>query len=197
MKHSDDPSAHRLFAAIVLMGTSLGVGCGGVTDSDRRDESSGENGSSGGSGGSGSSSSSGSGGVIVPHLDVGGTSAGPQPIKPGPFACPPEQWSCASQECGLVGSGWALPSACACDPQRPRRASDCPPDQAFICQEVTSSADGQPFNEPVALSCSCVEKSMYFCSNECDAVYKRSDLDCRVGEDQRSALCGCAIIYLK
>jgi hypothetical protein len=90
-----------------------------------------------------------------------------------------------------------LPEACACDPKRPLGPSDCEPGQVFVCQQATTAADGRAFTKPVALSCTCVEKTMYFCSTECDTAYGDRDLRCSGSADELSALCGCAIIYLK
>jgi|SRR5882672_5503324 len=207
MSHADEQSPHRLFAAIVLMGTGMAMGCGGISENDRHVSAGGSVSVSVG----GSSSSSGTGPVIggatstggttnigmPPDLNVGGTTTEPQPVEPGPFKCPTEQWSCASQQCAYSHGGWALPDACDCDPKRPRSPSDCEPGQVFVCQEATTTADGRPFTKSVALSCQCVEKAMYFCSTECDTAYGKRDLSCSGSADELSAMCGCAVIYLK
>ena len=201
MSHADEQSPHRLFAAIVLMGTGMAVGCGGISENGRQVSVGGSSPrvSSAGSTGSGAATSTGGSTnmVMLPILGTSGTTTGPEPVVPGPFTCPPEQWSCASQECDRSHGGWMLPDACDCDPRRPLRPSDCEPGQVFVCQQAMSTSDGRPFTMPVALSCSCVEKAMYFCTTECDTAYGHRDLDCLGSEDELSALCGCAVIYLK
>jgi hypothetical protein len=209
MSHTDEQSPHRLFAAIVLMGTGLAVGCGGIAEGEREVSTGGRpNATTGGTGtgatgsgvagtGVGAATSTGGSLNIPPQLGIGGTTPVPEAVEPGPFKCPPEQWSCASNECDYSSYGWVLPDGCDCDPKRPLSASDCGPGQVFVCQEVTTAADGRPFTKPVALSCSCVQKAMYFCTTECDAAYGQRDLSCQGGSDELSALCGCAVIYLK
>jgi hypothetical protein len=207
MSTIDETSPHRLFAAIVLMGTGLALGCGGVSTSSREETGGGPS-TGGGNGASGSGTSTstsgtsaGAGGPIL--LPNGGSEPGisvpptPAPVKPGPFACPPQQWTCAKSECGLVASGWALQDDCECDETRPRVAADCQEGKVFVCLEGTSTSDGRPLTETVPMSCKCVDKSMYFCSNECDLAYGQSDLTCQGDESQLSALCGCAVVYLK
>jgi hypothetical protein len=204
MSTIDETSPHRLFAAIVLMGTGLAMGCGGVSTSSREETGGGPS-TGGGNGGSGTSSSgtsaSAGGPILLPNggsePGIGGPGPMPAPVKPGPFACPPQQWSCAKSECGLVAYGWALQDGCECDETRPRVADDCQEGQVFVCLEGTSTSDGRPLTETVPMSCKCVDKAMYFCSNECDQAYGQLDLQCRGDESQLTALCGCAVVYLK
>jgi len=201
MTPSNDTTPHRLFAAIVLMGSGLAVGCGGVAEGHAdvagAPGTSGSNATdasgTGGRGGTGGGSGSG------PMIDVtiGGTPGQQPTVTPGPFNCPTEQWSCASNTCGDVEQGWALPSECACEPSRPRSAKDCAADEAFVCQRVTSNAQGDRLSQPLALSCNCVTKTEFFCSQECDLAYGVSSSSCVASDDERSALCNCAVVFLK
>lgn len=208
MSHIDEQHPHRLFAAIVLMGTSLATGCGGLAEGERQtgvggqpdssvSGSSAAAGTAASVGGATSTSTAGTSNTGGPVINIGGSTPAPATAEPGPFACPPEQWSCPSTECRSVDSGWVLPDACACDPKRPLKASDCQPGQVFVCQNATRRADGKMFTKPVALACSCVEKSGNFCSTECDVAYGQRDLQCFGAPDELSALCGCAVVYLK
>ncbi|MES1185809.1 MAG: hypothetical protein ABUL60_18495 [Myxococcales bacterium] len=202
---TDEQSPHRLFAAIVLMGTGLAVGCGGISETQGPLGSSGR--TSVASAGSGSTTSSGGGDSVgpatstggAPHIDIGTTMGGTAPatIEPGPFACPPQQWACVSADCDYQSAGWKLPDSCPCDPKKPLSASDCQPDQLFLCQHATANAEGRVFTTPVPLSCTCVPKSTYVCRTECEVAYGRPDLACVTSDDQLSATCGCAVIFLK
>ena len=207
MSHADETYPHRLFAAIVLMGTGLTLGCGGVAEregtgtTDTSHAGHGGNGtSSGGSAIGGGATTGGSdtisiGGGADPIVVTAGT--GPMPVTPGPFECPPQQWSCEPEGCGLVGNGWPLPDGCACDPTRPEQASDCAPGKVFLCRRGTSTADGRTLAVDVPFDCHCVDKSMYFCQDECDLAYGVHDARCDGDEAALTALCGCAVVYLK
>jgi hypothetical protein len=201
MSTTENASPHRLFAAIVLMGSGLAVGCGGISAGERQEDGGGNPGpAGGGSGTTTSGTGSGAGGPIF--VPSGGNEPGTgtmpiAPVKPGPFACPPQQWSCTRNECGLVANGWALQDDCACDDSRPLDAADCAAGKVFLCLEATSTSDGRPLTETVPMSCVCADKAAYFCANECDVAYGQSDLQCRGDESQLSALCGCAYVYLK
>jgi len=207
MSQIDEQSPHRLFAAIVLMGTGLAVGCGGISEGERQVGAGGQPNVSHGGTNTGATASAGTGVATstggtsnignAPSIDIGGTTSEPEAVDPGPFKCPPEQWTCASTHCDYSAAGWALPDSCDCDPKRPRSPSDCGAGEVFVCQNATTTSDGRPFTKPVALSCSCVQKSMYFCSTECDAAFGPRDLMCRGSQDELSALCGCAVVYLK
>ncbi len=211
MSQSDETSPHRLFAAIVLMGTGLVVGCGGMAEGERPGGGNGSagNGQSGsgaaaGPNGSGASVSSGTGGSTTSStggsapdimLETGGVAAGP--VTPGPFSCPPQQWTCAERQCDYSHNGWPLQDDCDCDPGRPLQASDCKAGEVFVCLNATSTADGRPLTEAVLMSCTCVPKTVYGCSDACGKAFDRRDLSCRVSEDELGVACGCAIPYLK
>lgn len=116
-------------------------------------------------------------------------------VTPGPFACPPQQWSCSNTECGVNGVGWALPEACDCDPSRPLDPSSCAAGQVFVCQTATSTLDGRLLTEDVPMSCTCVPPDGNLGDNECVRAY---GLDLRdVIEDDQSVGCLCAYVYLK
>jgi hypothetical protein len=208
MNPTDEQSPHRLFAAIVLMGSSLAAGCGGISAGEGPVDAAGHSGvatggtasTSSGAGpsvGAATSTSGSSNTDIGPILSVGGSVSAPEPIEPGPFQCPPEQWTCGSPSCDGSYGGWVLPDGCACDPNKPLRASDCQPDQLFVCKQATVTVDGRPLTKPVPLSCTCVPRQMYFCNTECDIAYGQANLTCYGAEDQLSATCGCAVVYLK
>lgn len=196
MSLNDVPSPHRLFAAIVLMGTGLAAGCGGVsqgsgdgTDPEHPNVSAGGGGASAGTGSSAGADAG------IGAIGAGGAS---EPIAAGPFACPPQQWTCASRKCDYSTLGLRLPETCRCDITRPLSAADCQLGQVFVCQDITAATDGRPFTEPVALSCSCVPKGDDVCENQCFAAYDiDGDVRCRRSEDELGTLCGCAIPYLK
>lgn len=194
MNQRDEQLPHRLFAAIVLIGTGLTVGCGGIAQPERE---AGGGSSAGahdtGSGGSGS----GVGGALQTPLGVAGGEPGSS--EPGPWACPPQQWACRATECDSSDRGLRLPEAeaCGCDATRPLSAEDCEPGQLFVCQEVTSTSDGRRFTEPVALSCSCAPKSDGACQSACANPSPGLYPSCEFSEDELSVLCGCAIAYLK
>ena len=206
MSHSDEQSPHRLFAAIVLMGTGLALGCGGI--SERTETAGPAGGSSPGdanqtSGDSGSSGIVGTGGAVqTPPLNVAGSSVQPvpmplEPVKPGPFTCPTEQWACSAKTCDYNNQsrGLVLPEACGCDVTRPRSPKDCAAGQAFVCQRITAMTDGRPLVEPLNLACSCQTKNDS-CEDVCDSN-KIGYVPCEWTEDQLGILCGCAIPYLK
>src|SRR6478735_284496 len=147
MSLADESSTHRLFAAIVLMGTGLTLGCGGVAESNQQVDTVKGNGGGGSASGSGTGTTTtigGSGGLAVGGSDPdsititlsGSGGVDPGPVTPGPFECPPQRWTCApeTEACGLAGEGWALPDDCACDATRPEQASDCGANQVFLCR---------------------------------------------------------------
>ncbi|HXK19642.1 MAG TPA: hypothetical protein VNG33_17650 [Polyangiaceae bacterium] len=218
MSRCDEPTPHRLFAAIVLMGSGLAAGCGGVAEGGRQVSPGGGSNISGGGAGTPPASGAGSGGVAGGSIGVvggatstsGSASGGsplnigfggaepdplPEPVDPGPFACPPEQWSCPSTLCDDPSTGYVLPDACACDPTRPLVPSDCPPGQVFVCQTATRTTDDRRLTKPVALACLCLPKSD--CATECVVAYDRRRLSCSSSPDELSTSCGCAVVLLK
>jgi len=201
------------------MGTGLVVGCGGVAEGSHQVSAGGApDGGTRGSSVSGGSNGTNSAGALAtgdtggglatstagasnagggPVSSVGGAPPDLDPVEPGPFACPPQQWTCTHSSCGSMG--WVLPDGCECDPKQPLSQSDCGPGEAFVCQNATTSSDGRPLARPVALACACVPQAMGSCAAECGAAYNRGDASwkCSISQDGLSASCGCAIVYLK
>jgi hypothetical protein len=191
MSMHDDPAPHRLFAAIVLMGTGLASGCGGISASERQVEGGAGQPTAGVPGAAGASTATG-GRAELPQPETGGT---PEKVTPGPFACPPQQWSCSRAECGVTGLGWSLPENCDCDPTRPLAPSSCAPGEVFVCKTATSTADGRLLTEEVPMSCACLPPDGAVGDNECARAY---------GDDLRDTIeadgsvgCSCAYVYLK
>ncbi|HEY3255400.1 MAG TPA: hypothetical protein VGJ91_15685 [Polyangiaceae bacterium] len=200
MNQTDELSTHRLFAAIVLMGTGLTLGCGGVSE---REQPVGPG--SAGSGGAslgGSTSTApdallggGGWGASASTIDPGIAGAPPAPVAPGPFACPPQRWSCAQPVCAR-DNNWALPDDCACDPARPEQASQCAAGKVFVCRNGTFTSDGHPLTQAVPFECSCVDQLSY-CAQECSLAYGYTDAGCDSSSGATQVVCGCAVIFLK
>jgi hypothetical protein len=212
---------HRLFRAIVLMGGSMTLGCGGNVSGSEGQSTAGGNGggtdqpgpvggaaaSTGGAPGaaSGSAGSIATGGSAP--IQAGGATAaggtGPIYTDPTDLPCPPEQWRCATnaQWCDGYGYGYSLPEACACDPSRPVTAEDCGEGSALVCDLAVSTADGTPLDEPVPFGCACVGADTHcdFACRNIDGVVRegRSCVDEREVDGTVQYLCGCAVIVLR
>jgi hypothetical protein len=207
-RHHEEPfAAQRFFHAMVIMGGSLALGCGGAASGDPGGESSGGAPvvGSGGSGGvpvtTGGSAPMATGGI--PAMTSGGSSGGQfhiasgGTVDPGPFPCPPAQFDCLRPGTQCQGSGYALPNDCVCNPQRPASAGDCGADQSFVCRKATHNVDFVEFTAPVPFECSCVPRQTS-CMAACDTAYGVPGVSCRAdAEDPRSILCGCAVIVLR
>lgn len=199
MSHPDETPPHRLFAAIVMMGTGITLGCGGISQTASGQSHGGSSGNAGVAGGGaagaggGAALSTGGSNIII----IGTGDPEPTPVEPGPFACPPARWNCPEQTCGLVANGWALPDDCQCDPLRPEHPQDCAANEIFVCRRGTSTADARPLTEDVPFDCHCVERSMYSCHNECSLAFGEQDASCDRSDDALSAVCGCAVVFLK
>lgn len=209
---STSKDSHRFFHAMILMGSSLALGCGGDTTGGSDSSSAGSSGAGGsdGSGASGNSGGSsagsanaGTGGVMIGTggsslAGSAGTNAGPEPIEPGPFACPPEQFACDSPtsiSCGFDLQGYALPQDCPCDEARPTSIMDCQAGEAFVCLNATTNHAGVPFTQNVPFDCRCVPRGE--CWSECYAAFQ-ADLSCDPeAQTPTGTLCGCAVIVLK
>jgi hypothetical protein len=212
-KNSGDPSRHRFFKTMVVMGSGLALGCGGVSEKDSKpgdgdggSNNSGGSSSSGGSSNTGGSIATGGGLSTGGAVGAGGTfasggSAGTAnggvggAIIPTPN-CPTTQWASPDYpQCAPNGDGFVLPANSVCDPSRPVSADDCAAGQVFACLEATAYADGTAFPEPKPYGCECVPDSAS-CRDECGAIYS-VDASCHEGESPASILCGCAVIVLK
>jgi len=199
-------SGDRFFRAMVLMGSSMALGCGGTTNrTGGSPDSAGGAGGAGGSGGSGpgGTGAGGSGPIFITTTTtgVGGIGSG----DPGPFPCVPAQWECESTplECSNTYNAWQLPTECACSDTRPKSAADCASGQSFVCLEG-APRDGAPDVGSVLFNCACVEADGD-CGVECTAAGFSGAPYCRqvVGEGGAAGapvvetLCGCAVVVLK
>ena len=108
---------HRFFHTMVVMGSALALGCGGMSNADEpertaRGGAGGGGGGSGGTGSGGAGSTGGSGGTGgTGILIMPGGNAGQPPVEPGPFTCSPAQWQCDPYE-ACDGEGFRLPESC-------------------------------------------------------------------------------------
>jgi hypothetical protein len=200
-----DGAQHRFFHTMVVMGSALALGCGGMSHADEP-ERTGSGGSGGGGSGGGGSGRGGTGGSgsTGGSMSTGGTgfilpqggSAGQSPVEPGPFTCSPAQWQCSTYV-SCSGQGFQLPASCTCDTSRPKGPDDCPSGQTIVCRKAVATEDGRPFTEAVPFQCSCVPTE-----STCDAACDHAFPDTGTCEDQvdssgRSVLCGCAVIVLR
>lgn len=225
-RRAPEPAAsYGFFHAMVIMGGSMAVGCGGVaTDSRHSGLGDGPDGAAGGSNtGTGGWSVLSTGGVhsIVTAVtggaagtgvaanfgggaNTGGAAAG---VDAGFLPCAPEQWSCGSgsgAQCSSVGSGVVLPSGCVCDAERPTSAAQCASGQTFVCRQgvigETFSGD-VPTIDMVPFECSCVTASPD--CRACNAVFGPAtgrDYLCDSSAPDAGVgdvLCGCAVVYLR
>jgi hypothetical protein len=198
MNH-DDPAPprvpHPFFHTMVMMGSALALGCGGLSGSKSGDDDAGGGGTGGTTGGTGNATG-GSGGTQNTTGGTGGTTAGTGgssvggtatagtggsrimvgtggtgnvPVTPGPFPCAPETWTCKSAP-SCAGTDYVLPSDCTCDGTRPASADACPAEQSFVCRQARYNESYQPFTEPVPFSCSCMPGGVS-CEVLCDEAF--------------------------
>jgi hypothetical protein len=192
-KTSERDAEHPFFRALVLMGGSLALSCGGSVVIDR---SSGGGSSSTTSGGSanagtvgvgGSTSSSGAsgsfgaggginigGGVSVGgSLGAGGSGITVAPSM-SPSGCP---W--AQLDCSSLGSqcGYHLPltmptPGCVCNPKRPRSVADCAPNEDIVCTTAVTDTPIQTTNwdNSLHVQCSCIPGSTVLDNDTCTAT---------------------------
>jgi hypothetical protein len=179
--HSNEQG--RLFCMLVLMGSSLALGCGGTAEqmADAAGGTAGTSGSAntGGSTGGGGATSGGAwsggatstGGVTFTGgtspggaTSVGGTAGGsPTHVRPAEFDCPYEQVSCGS--CSSAFDEYELPSWASCNYEAPVSAADCAPGERFVCLEATVDENGGRF--PTGVRCGCYCTTELDCSNLC------------------------------
>jgi hypothetical protein len=211
------PARHRLFHAMVLMGGSLALRCGGETAGSPPGNTTGGNATGGsatggsatggkastggtisGSGGFGAGGKAGSGGsatgglIITPDPTGGKVS-----VDPGSFDCPPPQWDCAASPPYCYGNGYRLPEGCKCDRSRPLAPSACAAGQVLVCREGRYTASGAPIETPFGFECSCTAAQLD-CGLACDAVFPNSGT-CyeRDLSGLKEILCNCAQIVLR
>ena len=211
--HSSDKS--KMFHSLVLMGSGLALGCGGVAKVDGSSAAGSAATGHGGTSGAGAGAATGvgaagagnslvigpSGGTLgyagavsaggalgVAGSTFNGASGGTTATETLP--CPPSQWACATPPSCQFRTGASLGTGCKCDSSRPARASDCKPDQSFVCIDVTSDAHGNGIYPPVSFACSCLTTPVD-CSAACDAAYGSGVYSCFF-IDNSGILCGCA-----
>lgn len=199
----------RLFRAMVLMGGSMALGCGGNatrSGGGAGPSTSGSGDGSGGSGGTGpgTGGTGGNGGTGIIFVDSITTGVAPVPVDPGPFPCVPAQFDCSATPPQCTYPGWRVPDTCTCNDSRPKSAADCAPDQAFVCRQGMERYDGAPYTEVVPFECTCVPADNY-CTAECSSAYSLSDYRCErtpaeggaAGAAAFDTLCGCAVVVLR
>lgn len=206
-ERSGDPiGQNRLFHAMVLMGGSIALGCGGMSAGTEDDDSGlGGTGSLSGAGsagspaagtggtgsGSGGTASSGTGGAIVLPPIAGTGSVDPDPT------CPPAQRSCADGELLCVDYTYQVPATCGCDRTRPLSASECPAGTVFACHAGGRAPDGTALPQVVPFMCSCV-RDWGNCDAECSEVAPSAGMCSDIyTPETRSVLCKCAVIVLR
>jgi hypothetical protein len=193
-----------MFRSLVLMGSSLALGCGGKASEGAAASSGGSADSSGGgnhvAGGGPSAGGAGSGFAGALSTSAGGTlgmgdvpgyagaTMGGATTTSGNPDCPPAQWTCISPSECSYDTGW-LPGACKCDPSRPLKSSDCKPGQVFVCDSTGSPATG--------FQCACVASGSG--CDACSAVVSPpgSYVECDDQTQPGTVLCGCAVVLLK
>lgn len=222
-KHDSGASPeHRLFHAIVMMGGSLALGCGGeVTDAtaDPSDTPA-SGGKRDGNGGTGSVGTA-SGGAGSVGSGSGGTASGGRPGSGGaiavggappqlaggapsfvPPACPPPQWECAVDtfQCDYEVRGYEFPRDCSCNPERPRGSEDCGPGEILVCNLAVQDPNGERLDPGMAFGCLCMAAGLA-CDEACRQVGSfREELSCVEEQDVNGMvqyLCGCAVIVLR
>ena len=207
------------FRTLVLMGSSVALSCGGVTEATGTGGSPGSgggpsgggNGTGGGSGGSGTGSGGTGGGALT--LGSGG---GIIILDPGtggwdgwngyggafPTDCPTTQLSCSPQSvsnCSVQGFGFfVLPGNCECDSDLPASAEDCDAGEDFVCLGAAEDAAGRRFDPPIPYACACVPGlEGTACSEHCPATAEVCSNPGELSEDLEAFLCGCALTILK
>jgi hypothetical protein len=223
-EHTSERANERLFRAIVVMGSSLAVGCGGTTADDERFGATGTGGSDGGpeddttgsdsgvTGMNGATSGrpAGSGGRNgvggSPLRSTGGAmiASGGAPVASGgrinwgPTDGGPIPCPPAQWDCSsqrlTCTEAWVMPAGCACDSSRPTSAADCGSNQTFICRAADTDSDAHA----VPFECACVPWQDD-CGSACDRGIQPPEGDGYLCEmtAQGSVLCGCAWVYLQ
>jgi hypothetical protein len=187
---------HPFFRAMVLMGSSLAVGCGGaVRDTGDGSKSAGGAADTGSGGHTASAGHTASGGYAA----AGGGESGGSPAVMGP-ACPSQQWACSALdrcEDGLSFSA-ASAKACTCDESLPITVTDCARGQVLACKAFTRDENGKDFVPPVPFDCRCVEQ-LGDCQSTCVSTFgimAGGQTTCTDGFSDQY-LCGCAYITLR
>ncbi|HET9931665.1 MAG TPA: hypothetical protein VFQ35_13285 [Polyangiaceae bacterium] len=212
----DSGARHPLFRAMVLMGGSLALHCGGNA---RHDEAgSGGNpaggaagtggqrtsggtslggatvsgGTSGATGSGGAGNANGSGGSLPKGGEAGGP---PNPVTPGPFDCPPAQWDCSAIPPACTGEYFLLPEGCACDTTRPKTPEECG-DADWVCRHAEFDSQRRLFTTPVDFECFCAPHQPT-CREACSMAYGYPSRCANELPATNAVLCDCAIIVLR
>ena len=194
---------------MVIMGSSVAVGCGGITQPSGSGGSGGAGSGGAGSGGRGSGGSGGGatggqaasgGSLIIPTPETGGSGGSTLGFGGAfPTDCSTAQLTCTSAAswCASDGAFLVLPANCECDTERPASPDDCGVDETFVCDGATEDALGRPFDPIAPFNCTC-EPSVASgsCSDYCGSGSVLCSGPGEV-EDLEAYLCGCAVIFLK
>jgi len=205
----------RFFKTMVLMGSSLALGCGGMVNEAAAGAGAGGQSALGGTGGTGTSmggstsAEGGSGGSSVGG--TGGSSAGTGGVAGTGGAvsatCPPDQWVCDPIPQCESSYGYSLPTYCRCDETRPLSGDDCASGRR-VCLTATAEADGTQLDEAIPFACTCASDPTS-CSDSCRDAYTDGDghwcftdiypttgrVPVPPGSDD--LLCGCSFVYLR
>jgi hypothetical protein len=191
---SDSGSRDRFFHSMVVMGSTIALGCGGISVDDsspRPDEDAVR--ASAGTGGSGGSamSTAGSGGTSTAGSGFAGISGS---AGTSPAHCPDAQYTCTGFTCD--NDSWSEGGRCYCDPSRPLSAADCNPGTSFVCRStLTDRRTGAALPQPAGLDCQCITVAET-CSDACEAAYPEY-ADGYLCYERAQVLCGCSFVFLK
>lgn len=189
MHKSVEPlSDHPLFRALVLMGGSLALGCGGVAQTESPASAAADGGTSNAAA-AGAFSVGGSGPLAAgaaTQTAAGAGSAGASAATVYNPSCPYAQWSCApaplvglSCFLGLKSKDDPLASGCTCDASRPTSASACSASEQFVCRQAYPPyEEAQPspstWDGTLHVQCACVpapNPTLENCFDTCSTVF--------------------------
>jgi hypothetical protein len=205
-KPSDALDGHRFFHAMVLMGSSIALGCGGETSQNPADTAAGgTDASTAGSSGASSPSSGGAGASDSTTGGAAGTTGGGYPTirvdggggspPVAVFPCETQQLECPRADC--TPAGYLIADDCKCNPERPRSALDCAANEIFVCRDAQGTEDGRGLpNSAAPFECEC-RLPESDCRLTCANAYGVTGSTCSVGPNGADLLCGCAIVFLR
>ena len=201
---------------MVIMGSSVALGCGGLTQTSGSGGTSG-NGTGGGTGTGGSTGGAGSGGsggtggggsggsplILTP--DTGGSGGAALGFGGAfPTDCPTAQLTCTSAAysgCSSQGVFLVLPADCECDSERPASQGDCGVDETLVCDGASEDVFGRPFDPIAPFNCTCEPKEPNgYCYDYCSSGGIGTSVDCLEpgpAGNLEAYLCGCALTLLK
>jgi hypothetical protein len=221
---SSNAKGGAFFRTMVIMGSSVALGCGGLTQSagsgggTGSGGSPGDGGNAGGSGGTGSGGrgSGGSGGVatggqlasggsiILLPPDTGGSGGASLGMGGAyPTDCTTAQLTCTWpdwRDCSNSGSFLVLPANCECDFERPSTADDCGIDETCVCDGASEDALGRTFDPLAPFNCACQPNvPSGSCYDYCESGSSGTTVLCSGPDelDLEAYLCGCAYVLLK